>query len=201
MTMYQQINLYQPVFRQQRKIFSAQMLLQVLVAVTLLLLAVYAHARWTLVSLNNTVASVEKQYRQLETQLGNLELTRHSSVPGGLESELARLRHSITEKQSLLDSIGHLTLYSDSGFGDFFESLTRQTQSGLWITGIHLTREGDTEIRGTTVDPELVPGYLQQMPDLPRFLSLQQGSVHLVRHEQSNAEIEFVLRSKSLEEL
>jgi len=199
--MHQQINLYQPVFRQQRKVFSARTLLQILVAVTVLLLGAYAHARWTLAALHHTATSIEQQYQQLEVQLANLEIINQSSAPGALENEIARLERSILDQQSILDSIGLLSIRSAAGFGDFFETLARQTQPGLWLTGIRLAQDGETELRGTTLDPELVPDYLQRMPDWPRFRSLQQGSVHLVRHEAEKPEIEFVLRSKGLEEL
>ena len=199
--MYQQINMYQPVFRQPRKIFSARTLMLILVAVTVLLLAIYAHARWKLAALNLTATSIEQQYQQLGTQLGNLEIINQSSAPDLLATEITRLRDNIADKQLKLDSIDQLPVKSAAGFSDFFESLARQTQSGLWLTAIRLTQDGETEIRGITLDPKLVPNYLQQMPNRPRFRSLQQGSVHLVRHDPKNSEIEFILRSKDMEEL
>jgi cell division protein FtsL len=198
--MYQQINLYQPVFRQQRKIFSARTLLLILVVVTVLLLALYVHARWTLAALNHTATSIEEQYRQMETQLGNLEIVNQSADSGALDSEIERLRHSINEQQSILDGFDKLAVRSAAGFGEFFDALARQTLPGLWLTGIRLTQDGETELRGITLDPKLVPDYLQLLPDQPRFRSLQQGSLHLVRHEPDDADIEFRIRSKGLEE-
>lgn len=199
--MYQQINLYQPVFRQQHKIFSARTLLLALVTVAVLLLGIYAHARWALATLDHTATSIEQQYQQLDTQLGNLELINQSSNPGALENEIAQLQHNITEQQTLLDSFGQLSITPAAGFGEFFETLARQTLPGIWLTGIRLTQDGETELRGTTLDPELVPGYLQLLPDQSRFKSLQQGSVHMVRHDPDKAEIEFVLRSTNIKEL
>ena len=199
--MYQQINMYQPVFRQPRKIFSARTLMLILVAVTVLLLAIYVHARWKLAALNLTATSIEQQYQQLGTQLGNLEIINQSSAPDLLATEITRLRDNIADKQLKLDSIDQLPVKSAAGFSDFFESLARQTQSGLWLTAIRLTQDGETEIQGITLDPKLVPNYLQQMQNRPRFRSLQQGSVHLVRHDPENNEIEFILRSKDMEEL
>jgi cell division protein FtsL len=198
--MYQQINLYQPVFRQQRKVFSARTLLLMLAAATVLLLGIYAHARWTLAALNHTATSIEQQYRQMETQLGNLEIINQSADSGALDNEIERLQHSIAEQQSLLDSFDQLAIRSAAGFGDFFDTLARQTLPGLWLTGVRLTLDGETELRGTTLDPKLVPGYLQLLPDQPRFRSLQQGSLHLVRHEAENSDIEFRIRSKDPEE-
>jgi len=198
--MYQQINLYQPVFRQQRKIFSARTLLLILVVATVLLLALYARARWALVALNHTATSIEEQYRQMETRLGNLEIIHQSADTGALENEIDRLQHSIMEQQSILDNFEQLALKSATGFGNFFDLLSRQTLPGLWLTGVRLTQTGETELRGIALDPKLVPDYLQLMPDQPRFRSLQQGSLHLVRHEADNSDIEFSIRSKDPEE-
>ena len=79
--------------------------------------------------------------------------------------------------------------------GEFFHALTRQTQPGLWLTGVQLKHDGKTEVRGITLNPTLVPRYLQTLPDQPRFRSLQQGSVHLARRNAADEEINFILRS------
>jgi Na+-transporting methylmalonyl-CoA/oxaloacetate decarboxylase gamma subunit len=57
--MHQQINLYQPVFRKQEKVFSAITLLQIGAAVLLLLLIILAHAHWTLSDMNSTAQTLE----------------------------------------------------------------------------------------------------------------------------------------------
>ena len=44
--MHQQINLYQPVFRRQHKVFSAVTLAQMVAVVLVLLLAILGHTRW-----------------------------------------------------------------------------------------------------------------------------------------------------------
>lgn len=197
--MYQQINLYQPVFRQQSKVFSALTLLQIFVVVTILLLGLYGHARWTLAGMNKTSASLEMKYLQLDTQLGVIESKRALATPSSLEKEIDQLQNTIAERQELLGRLDQLAIETSPGFGEFFMRLTRHIQPGLWITGIRLTDDGTTELRGTTLKPALVPEYLQQMPDLPRFKSLQLGSVHLDRPEPGEPEIDFILRSKGQE--
>jgi cell division protein FtsB len=200
--MYQQINLYQPVFRRQHKIFSAVTLLQILAVIAVLLLALYGHAQWTLGNLQHTATSLEAQFRQLEAKLTALEAASQvSSATDSMNNELNRLRRRIAGRQQLLDRFDRFTLKSGPGFGDIFEALALHTLPGLWLTGVQLTQAGDTELRGTTLDPELVPRYLQQLPDHPRFRSLQQGSVHLARHEPENREVEFILRSKPRPEI
>jgi cell division protein FtsL len=195
--MYQQINLYQPVFQQQRKIFSARTLLVILAVATILLAGLLVYAEWTLGGLNNTTASLKVQYQQLNTQLGDMETSHASSALSPLETEIARLQRTIAGRHELLGKLDRIAIKTSSGFGEFFNALALQTLPGLWITGIRLTHNGDTELRGTTLSPTLVPRYLQQMPDQSRFRSLQQGSVHLSRNDPKKPEIDFVLRSKA----
>jgi len=194
--MYQQINLYQPVFRQQQKIFSAVTLLQILAAVIMLLLGIYGHARWQLAGLERTASVLELQYQQLEVRLGTLEGAAPSPAHVSQEAEIAQLQRTILERQELLGRFDQLSVGSSPAFGQFFEALARQLLPGLWLTGVRLTQDGETELRGATLNPKLVPRYLQQLPNQPRFRSLSQGFVHLARPAPDSAEIEFVLIGK-----
>ena len=192
--MYQQINLYQPVFRRQRKVLSALTLLQILAVAGVLLLVFYLQANWTVGGLDSTATSLSNQYRQLEARLGILENTG-TQYSTDAQNEAERLQSTLDERRALLDSFSRLTIRDSHGFAEFFETLADRTISGLWLTGIRLTEDGDTEIRGSTLDPTLVPRYLQGMPDQPRFIALHQGSVHLSRDDPGKPHIDFVLKS------
>lgn len=194
--MYQQINLYQPVFRRQQKVFSAVTLLQVLLVSALLMTAFYAHARWTLSGLQATEASLDAGYRNLEARLGILEGEHVTPA-----EELDRLQHAIEERRALLDRMTGSSIDRTGGFSSFFELLANHTVPGLWLTGIRLSGEGETELRGMTVDPELVPGYLQALPHDPRTRALRQGSVQLARRVPGDPAVEFILSSDSEEAL
>jgi len=192
---YQQVNLYQPVFRQPQKIFSAVTLLQILAAVTLLLLGIYVHAQTKLAGLQRTATALGQQYQQLETQLTVLETVKQPVADETVEAEIGALQDTILEHQALLAKIEQLAIRPNPGFGAFLEVLARHTLPGLWLTGIELREGGDVELRGTARDPQLVPRYLQQLPDEPRFKALRQGSVNIVRRESGKPEIDFVLDS------
>ena len=194
--MYQQINLYQPVFRRQRKVFSAATLLQITGIAAVLLLGFYGHARWTLSSLDSTASTLSTQYQQLEAQLGVLERGEGDDSLD-VQDEVNRLQQSITQRQALLDSFAQLDLRESTPFSEFFEILARRALPGLWLTGISLAEDGETELRGSTMDPTLVPRYLQTMPDQPRFTALHQGSVHLSRIDPDKSGVNFVLSSNS----
>ena len=198
--MYQQINLYQPVFRRQRKVFSAVTLLQIGAISGVLLLGFYVHAQWTMNGLESTVASLSTQYQQLEARLGILE-NAGSEDGFDVAGEIERLQRALHERQALLDSFSRLEFRKSTAFSEFFETLARQTLPGLWLTGISLTEDGETELRGSTLNPTLVPRYLQEMPDQPRFIPLHQGSVHLTRADPEKPAVTFKLSSNAGEEL
>jgi Tfp pilus assembly protein PilN len=192
---YQQVNLYQPIFRVAPKIFSTVTLLQILAAVTLLLLGIYVHAQIKLAGLQRTASALGQQYQQLETQLAALEAVGQSATDGTLETGIGALQATAREHRELLAKIEQLAIKPNPGFGAFLEVLARHTLPGLWLTGIELREGGDVELRGTARDPQLVPRYLQQLPDEPRFKALRLGSVNIVRRESGKPDIDFVLDS------
>lgn len=188
--MYQQINMYQPVFRRQRKIFSAATLAKAVGLATVLLLAVYGHARWTLHGLQRTSADLTLNYRELNARLVALE---NAGAQAAADHELARLTEQIRARSALLERIDHLAFATAGGFGDTFEALARQDVPGLWLTGVRLDQDGSAELKGAALDAELVPRYLQLLTGQPRLAVLNGGTVNLLRHEPGQPRIDFSL--------
>ncbi len=199
--MYQQINMYQPVFRRQRKIFSAATLLMILVMATVLLLGVHLHARWTLHGLQRTSADLTGNYRQLDARLVALEADSGSAAIAAAGNGIATLQEQISERTALLERIDRLAIDTAGGFGEIFETLARQDVPGLWLTAVELDQNGNTEIRGTTLDPKLVPRYLQLMTQQPRLAMLNNGTVSMTRPQPDQAEIDFRLSYSAQDEL
>ncbi|MGB5605489.1 MAG: hypothetical protein WBN51_03145 [Gammaproteobacteria bacterium] len=193
--MYQQINLYQPVFRQQHKVFSARTLAQIFVAMTVLLLALYGHARWTLAGLQRTSAAMGEQYAQLAERLGALEDAGNNAAAMPLDTEVDQLQNTIAARKRLLEQFSQLVIDERPGFGDVFDTLARYSLPGLWLTGISLLEDGYTELRGTAVNARLVPRYLQLLPAQEHLNALNPGSVSLERRDGENTEVDFKLRS------
>jgi len=193
--MYQQINLYQPVFRQQHKVFSALTLLQIFIAVTVLLLALYGHARWTLAGLQRTSATMGNQYEQLAARLDTFEVAGKSAAAMSLDNEVDHLQKTIEARRRLMEQFDQLVIDERPGFGDVFDTLARYSLPGLWLTGISLLEDGYTELRGTAVNAQLVPRYLQLLPEQDHLKSLKPGSVSLERRDADSTEINFELRS------
>ncbi|MGD2111869.1 MAG: hypothetical protein PVI50_00675 [Gammaproteobacteria bacterium] len=199
--MYQQINLYQPVFRRQRKIFSAATLLSILFMATVLLLIVYAQARWTLHGLQRTTADLSLNIRQLDARLVALEASAANGAQGAAGDDILHLRKRVDTRSALLEHIDRLTPDTADGFGEIFETLARQNVPGLWLTGVSVDQAGKTEIRGATLDPKLVPRYLHLMTQQRRLATLASGTVNLTRHAPDQPEIDFILSYNAQETL
>ncbi len=191
--MYQQINLYQPIFRRQQKIFSAATLLIILLLAMTLLLGLYAHARWKLHGLRSTSEDLTLNYQQLDARLTIAESFQDSVENPSGKDEMSKLQSQISKQTELLDTINSLTTQAKSDFGEVFETLAQQSLSGLWLTGITLNQDGSTEIRGTALNATLVPRYLQLMTQQPRLVTLNKGSINLIRNNPDKPEIDFTI--------
>lgn len=199
--MYQQINLYQPVFRRQRKIFSAVTMLQAMGIATVLLTAFCAHASWALQGMQTTAATLDTSYGSLEARMGILETTGDAAAMSDVDDALARLQATIESRQALLATLGQRPDEAAGRFSAFFELLAQHRLPGLWLTAIRIDDTGETELRGTTYDPALVPRYLQVLPAGPRITPLQRGSVQMTRQAADDTAVAFTISSDAGERL
>ena len=165
--MHQQINLYQPVFRKQHKVFGATTLAQILGAVLVLLLMVFGHARWTLAGMQSSMAALQQQFNHLQSEITVLEKTLVTPDSTPLNAEIAQLEASINQRTLLLQRFRQLTVKHRGGFSNPFKVLAEQNVAGLWLDGVTLDQEGNMEVRGTALDEKLVPRYLQQLQQQP----------------------------------
>ena len=193
--MHQQINLYQPVFRKQHKVFGASTLMQILGAVLVLLLAIFGHANWTLAGMQTSLEALQNQYDHMQAEVTVLEAALDTPDTDPLNTEIDDLRARIEQRNSLLEQFELLTVRHINGFSSQFRMLAEQNISGLWLNGVSLDREGQMEIRGTALDEKLVPRYLQQLQKLPGLSRTPFETVSMARDEADKPYIQFVLRN------
>ncbi len=163
--MSQQINLYSPIFRRQEKKFSALAMLQaggaILVGIALLI----GINLWQVVSLRADLRAADQQYARSTKQLE--EASRQFKARVGdprLEEETARYE-AILATSAQAQQILRRDVFSESrGYSGYFIALARQSQPGLWLTGIDIVGAGESiELKGRTQYPERVPQYLQRL--------------------------------------
>ena len=180
--MSQQINLFNPVFRQQKKYFSSVTMLQALAVICLgcVVLAADAAMRWR--SLQAQAATTDAMLIAKETQLTQFK-TRYP--PRARNAALAV--HIVQAEQEVAMLQRASTTLATGGFGDvngysrYFHALARQRIEGLWLTEVTVA-DGGTRIgvQGNVLQASMVPQYMTRLAGEPAmrgkaFESLQIG--------------------------
>ncbi|MGI9320337.1 MAG: PilN domain-containing protein [Thiogranum sp.] len=194
-TMHQQINLFQPVFRKQQKVFSATTLAQIAAAVLLLLIAILGHARWALGSMARSAEALQQQHDHILNQIGALEAAYQTPDTKSLDTEIEQLMANIDQRNNLLMQFDQLMIQHRSGFAGQFKALAEQHIPGLWLEGVSVNGDGEMEIRGTSLDAKLVPVYLQHLQKQQNLSATPFETVSMQRSAEDKPQIQFVLRN------
>ena len=193
--MHQQINLFQPVFRKQQKVFSATTLTQIAAAVLVLLLAILGHVRWTLASMERSADALQQQHDNIRKQIESLEAAYQTPDTEALDAEIEQLMSDIEQRNGLLAQFEQLVLEHRSGFAGQFRALAEQHVPGLWLEGVTVNGEGQIEIRGITLDAKLVAVYLQHLEKRQGLSETPFKTVSMERIAVDKPQIQFVLRN------
>lgn len=186
-TMYQQINLYQPIFRKQRQIFSAVTLLQGLAIVAAALGGVYAYGLGQVANLEAEVVQLEGRERALTTQLARIDPTLGQDRRAEVAAELERLNATLLDQQRLVEVLREQPLGTTQGFSEHLAALGRQRTPELWLTRFAINgTTGAIEIAGRSTRPELVPEYLQRLGHEPVLAGQRFDRFEIARDEETD---------------
>ena len=192
--MQQQINLYQPVFRREAKVFSARALAQVLGLALLLIVAGFAMLQMQLGRHSSTRDLLAGQYTTLNNQLQALEQRADAGELAALDARIQELENRLADGTAELAGLQTQMLRHDIGFAALLEALAQHPQQGLWLTAIRV-RDGELELEGLTLDPERLPAYLADLNADPTLERWALTTVQLERQAEQPGQLRFVLRS------
>lgn len=128
---YQQINLYQPIFRKQRQILSAVTMLQAVGVVVIALLTIYGYGLWQVRGIEAEALQLEGRERAYSTQLARLDPSSSVEQRRAAENELDRLTAGLLSQQRLIEELQRQPLGSTEGFSEMLTALARQRSRGL----------------------------------------------------------------------
>ncbi len=195
---HQDINLYQPDFRAEDKVFSAMAIAMNLGALTAGLLVITLVTWWH-------VASVEREIARLGTQdAGHERLIAEGKLllekAGSPEEQQARLRALAIEldrRQLALRSLDHSEGAMALGFAARMEALAHQHVDGLWVTGATFTAASHGfALTGSAVTADLVPLYLQALATEPALKGTRLDRLEIERQKGSAAgHVDFAVSS------
>ncbi len=163
--MMQQINLYQPMFRKQKKVFSAVTMLQVCLFFAVVFVALYGYGLYQISPLRLEVSKLDGELARLQTQVTKFQKQQTAKVKSKLlEKEIKRVTKEIEKREGINKLLAKYTFDSSSRFSGFLEALARQHVQGTWLTKILIDKGGSSVgLEGKTLSSELVPVYIQQL--------------------------------------
>ena len=195
--MYQQINLYQPIFRKQRQIFSATTMAQLLGIVGVALLLIYGYGLLQVRGLEGEIAQLEGHETALTTQLARIDPLQNQHRRTEVEEELKKLNSAIVIQQRLIDVLRERPLGSQSGFSAYLAALGRERTPELWLTQFAINGStGALELAGRSTRAELVPEYLQRL-GREQALTGQRFDALQIEHDTTNGEAVFSATSEA----
>lgn len=165
--MSQQINLFNPIFLKQKKLFSAKTMLQGLGLILLGSIAVIVYARLQLSGLSDEAVATANQLKTTQAQLAKVAADyAPKKKSSALEENVRRIEADLKAQQQVLDLVQKGDLGNTKGYSAYFRALSRQIISGLWLTGFVI--DGNAiELRGRALQPELVPEYIGRLGQEP----------------------------------
>jgi hypothetical protein len=186
----QQINLFNPVFLAQKKVFSARTMAIGAGIVLAALVALHGAQRVQLVMLQRQLADTDKQFKEAQRQLTMFTAAKKPSPGKVLEDEAARLEERLVSQQKLLESFSKGSLGNVEGFARHLTALARQTVAGVWITGFTIDgSDGLKQLRGRLQQPELLPTYLRKLHQEEVFRGQAFTEFHMNRLNESGGTV------------
>jgi hypothetical protein len=161
--MSQQINLFSPLFRKQKKLFTAVAMAQAVGFMIVALALFYGYARFQ-------VGHLERQLAVSDGQLKGA-LDKIKVLPGansGSEEE-KKLDLQIAELDAKLVAIEQLIAQSGDSerarsYVEPLRALARQRLEGIWLTSISVTGDsGELSLSGRALHAALVPQYIEHL--------------------------------------
>lgn len=197
MALYQQINLYQPIFRKQRQIFSARTMLRGAGLFVLALLGISVYGVWQVAGVEAEVVQLEGREKAFTAQLGRIDPALSADRRAEVDDELRQLDARLVAQQRLIDVLREQPLGTTRGFSAYLAALGRQHTSELWLTDFAISGgAGALDLGGRSLRAELVPEYLQRLGHEEAMTGQRFDRLEIERDEQGR-EVTFRVSSRA----
>ncbi len=157
--MSQQINLFNPLFLEKKKYFSAVTMTQALGLIVLGMAVFYAFAFWQDRNLARQIGESGRAYEQQKQQFGKItaELSPEKRE-AQLDQDLKSVEATIALRRALLREVGTGGSPGPAGYSEYLRAFARQTVQGLWLTSIQIAEGGgQLTMSGRALQADLVP--------------------------------------------
>ncbi len=167
--MTQQINLFNPAFLKQKKIFTSTTMLGslALLLAGALGLVWYGHYK---------TAELEQRAQTGETELAKKKTIQQQALlefaprkkNGELDLAIALSEAELASVQEVITVLQGGSLGNTEGYSSYFTALARQSIGNLWLTGVSIDGAGQQiGVKGRAMEPGLVPAYVSRLKREP----------------------------------
>lgn len=193
--MNQQINLYQPIFRKEKIVFSARTIFWLAVGFIVILLL------WSIL-VEQRVAGLEAEHERQAAaeqraidQLAELQRTMPPSEPDAeLIDRVETLEQRRDNMRESLEILQRRLPRQRAALGERLDALARQVPRGLWLTGLEMGAAGNgLSIHGRALSPRLVPEFVDALASEPALTGLGFRTVRIAAAGDDIPGIEFTL--------
>lgn len=196
--MSQQINLFNPVFLHQRKLFSLVAILQALGLIVLGSGLFYSYAVYQLGSLTDQLHETNKRLDAEQARL-----SRYTSKPAAqnpVEEELRVTEARLAAQHELIETLKSGAIGNTSGYSEYMRAFARQTVNGLWLTRFNITGDAtQMSISGNVLSPELLAAYVRKLNQEQVMREKPFASLQMQRGGNEGRYVEFTLQSDEAE--
>lgn len=195
----QQVNLFQPIFRKERKLLSFRVLWQACAAVLVVLMMMYGWGAKQTAQMKSELAKQEKQQQIFTKQLGDV-----SAQLAGMKTdtapqlELSNLERELVARQKVVNALTRVRDTYTQGVSAYLESFSRQAPKGVWLTGFTVQAGGEgLVIRGSSLKPEFVPAFLEQLSTENTLTGTQFALMQIQRETSDTSFVDFTVTTSA----
>ncbi|MDP1652916.1 MAG: hypothetical protein Q8L56_09365 [Rhodocyclaceae bacterium] len=179
--MARQINLYDPALLRKRDWFALSNVVLAAAALATCVVVAGVLAQRDLPTLKAQTTTNDTQLKALREQVLVLGRRVAERKPDPrVETELAAARLLAGMRGEVLQTLRQRLEHGTDPFADYLRGFARQSVTGLWLTAFaYDAASGSMEIHGRTVDPALLPEYIQRLNREPAFRGRAFASLRL----------------------
>ena len=163
--MSQQINLFNPIFLKQEKLFSAVTMAQALGLILLGSAVLIAYSYYQSSSLGIEAAANTTQLALAQTQLAKVKAEFGPRQKSKLiEGDIQKTETEMKSLQQVFDILQKGEFGNTKGYAEYLRAFSRQILGGVWLTGFSIYGAGsEIGLQGRALQPELVPAYIGRL--------------------------------------
>jgi hypothetical protein len=161
----QQINLFNPIFLKQKKIFTALPMAEALgvILAGALLMAWFANHRVDELQQRADAGKKALAGREARLTAANTQFAPRQKSPA-LLAELAEAEAQLASLHEVEVVLRGGGLGNTAGYAEYFRAFSRQNVSGLWLTGVTIVGAGnDIGVQGRAMQPTMIPNYIARL--------------------------------------